>query len=89
MRPTARTARLTVAIRGQRGLGPNSRLGRDLGPGASRPGGCYGCFGPVATPNVAALTTQLRRLGMTDEELDRVFATFNAASPALVAARRR
>jgi coenzyme F420-reducing hydrogenase gamma subunit len=43
--------------------------------------GCYGCFGPVAEPNVAALTGQLRRLGMTDGEVDRVFATFNAAAP--------
>jgi sulfhydrogenase subunit delta len=44
--------------------------------------GCYGCFGPMATPNVAALSTQLRQLGMTEEEAGRVFATFNAASPA-------
>jgi hypothetical protein len=31
---------------------------------------------------------RLRRLGMTEAELDRVFATFNATSPALAAARR-
>jgi len=49
--------------------------------------GCYGCFGPVATPNVAALTDQLRHLGMTDAEVDRVFATFNVAHPALAKAR--
>ena len=42
--------------------------------------GCFGWFGPVAAPNVTALTTQLRRLGMTDPEVDRVFAIFNAAS---------
>jgi len=47
--------------------------------------GCYGCFGPVAEPNIAALTGQLRRLGMTEDEVNRVFATYNAASPALVA----
>lgn len=47
--------------------------------------GCYGCFGPVAEPNVAALTSQLRRLGMTEGEVDRVYATFNAAAPALAA----
>jgi coenzyme F420-reducing hydrogenase gamma subunit len=47
--------------------------------------GCYGCFGPVAAPNVTALTGQLRRLGMTEDELHRVFATFNAASPDLAA----
>jgi coenzyme F420-reducing hydrogenase gamma subunit len=48
--------------------------------------GCYGCFGPVAEPNVAALTAALRRLGMTEDEVHRVFATFNAASPALARA---
>jgi sulfhydrogenase subunit delta len=51
--------------------------------------GCYGCFGPVASPNLAALTAQLRHLGMTDGELDRVFATFNAAAPALAPTRRK
>jgi coenzyme F420-reducing hydrogenase gamma subunit len=50
--------------------------------------GCYGCFGPVANPNLPALTAQLRHLGMTGREVDRVLATFNAASPALAPARR-
>jgi sulfhydrogenase subunit delta len=49
--------------------------------------GCYGCFGPVAEPNVTALTAQLRRLGMTEGEVDRVFATFNAAAPELASRR--
>ena len=65
--------------------------GHQAGCGAICPAfgrGCYGCFGPVATPNVAALAFQLRRFGMTEDELDRVFATFHAASPALAAARR-
>jgi sulfhydrogenase subunit delta len=51
--------------------------------------GCYGCFGPVPGSGVTAPNAQLRRLGMTEPELDRVFATFNAAAPANVAARRR
>ncbi len=50
--------------------------------------GCYGCFGPVAAPNLTALTAQLRHLGMTGDDVDRVLATFNAASPALAPARR-
>ena len=50
--------------------------------------GCYGCFGPVASPNLAALVAQLRRLGMTEDDVDRVLATFNAAHPALAPARR-
>ena len=45
--------------------------------------GCYGCFGPVAGANLAALTAQLQRLGMTEQEVSRVFATFNAGFPAL------
>ncbi len=49
--------------------------------------GCYGCFGPVAAPNLTALTAQLRHLGMTEAEVNRVFATFNAAAPGLASAR--
>jgi coenzyme F420-reducing hydrogenase gamma subunit len=44
--------------------------------------GCFGCFGPVTGANVPALVRQLRGLGMAVGELDRVFHTFNAASPA-------
>ena len=36
----------------------------------------------MANPNLAAHTAQLRHLGMTEDQVDRVFATFNAASPA-------
>ncbi len=50
--------------------------------------GCYGCFGPVATPNVAGLVVQLGRLGMTEAEVQRVFATVNAAAPAFAAVRK-
>jgi sulfhydrogenase subunit delta len=39
--------------------------------------GCYGCFGPMETPNTAALTSQLRLLGMNERDTQRVFATFN------------
>jgi len=68
-------------------LGPVTQAGCGaICPAFSR--GCYGCFGPVASPNVAALTAQLRLLGMTEKETERVFTTFNAASPALTEARR-
>ena len=49
--------------------------------------GCYGCFGPVAEPNTAALIPQLRRLGMDTAGVQRVFATFNVASPGFRKAR--
>jgi len=42
--------------------------------------GCFGCFGPMAKPNVAALLPRLREAGMTEDDVDRVFLTFNAAA---------
>jgi coenzyme F420-reducing hydrogenase gamma subunit len=75
-----------MVARGIPCLGPVTQAGCGaICPAFGR--GCYGCFGPVATPNVAALADQLRQLGMTDAEVDRVFATFNVAHPALAKAR--
>jgi coenzyme F420-reducing hydrogenase gamma subunit len=39
--------------------------------------GCYGCFGPMETPNTTSLTRQLRVLGMGEPGVERVFRTFN------------
>lgn len=39
--------------------------------------GCYGCFGPSAVPTTATLIPLLRRDGMSDSDVDRVFSTFN------------
>ena len=39
--------------------------------------GCYGCFGPTATPNMPAMIPLLRRDGMSSGDVDRVFSTFN------------
>src|SRR5712692_8731185 len=39
--------------------------------------GCYGCFGPMESPNTVSLTRQLRVLGMGDRAVERVFRTFN------------
>ncbi len=41
--------------------------------------GCYGCFGPAAAPQTATLIPLLRRDGMSDTDVDRVFSTFNVA----------
>jgi coenzyme F420-reducing hydrogenase gamma subunit len=39
--------------------------------------GCYGCFGPMETPNTVSLTRQLHVLGMGERDVDRVYRTFN------------
>ena len=39
--------------------------------------GCYGCFGPMETPDVRALSAWLRRLGMDERAIGRLYATFN------------
>ena len=43
--------------------------------------GCYGCFGPMETPNTVALTRDLQLLGMSHGDVGRVFRTFNANAP--------
>ena len=40
--------------------------------------GCYGCFGPMETPNARALGEHLRALGMPACDIQRVFRNFNA-----------
>ena len=40
--------------------------------------GCYGCYGPMETPNVAALSERLQRLGLPRHEIGRLYRTFNA-----------
>jgi len=40
--------------------------------------GCYGCFGPMESPNTEALIQQWRHLGVDDQTLSRVYHTFNA-----------
>jgi sulfhydrogenase subunit delta len=42
--------------------------------------GCYGCFGPSAVPRTATLIPLLRRDGMSEDAVDRVFSTFNVAT---------
>ena len=60
-------------------LGPVTQAGCGaLCPAYRR--GCFGCFGPMATPNVPALIPLLRTRGMSEGEVERVFATFNVAA---------
>jgi sulfhydrogenase subunit delta len=60
-------------------LGPVTHAGCGaLCPSYDR--GCYGCFGPMETPNALALSRELAALGMSEPELKRVYSTFNAAA---------
>ncbi len=40
--------------------------------------GCYGCFGPMETPNTASLSDWWSGLGVKEGEIVRVFRSFNA-----------
>ena len=42
--------------------------------------GCYGCFGPTATPNTAVMIPLLHRDGMSAPDVDRVLSTFNVTA---------
>jgi coenzyme F420-reducing hydrogenase gamma subunit len=48
--------------------------------------GCYGCFGPMAGADTAALEPALRAAGMTPADVARVYRTFNAGAPVFAAA---
>ena len=50
--------------------------------------GCYGCFGPMETPNTASLSAALHSGGMDGGTVMRLFRTFNATAPAFEAASR-
>ncbi len=68
-----------VVAHGTPCLGPVTHAGCGaICPSYNR--GCYGCFGPMETPNVAALTAQMRELDTTETVIDRLFHTFNASA---------
>ncbi len=68
--------------RGEPCLGPVTHAGCGaLCPSFDR--ACYGCFGPMETPNTASLATWWReRLGATPAAVERAFRTYNAGAPA-------
>ena len=43
--------------------------------------GCYGCFGPMETPDTRALSAWLARLGLPERDVRRLYSTFNTWSP--------
>ena len=69
-------------------LGPVTQAGCGaICPAFNR--GCYGCFGPMESPNAASLADRMAQLGMTEPELQRVFRTFNAGAAAFRAEGER
>jgi coenzyme F420-reducing hydrogenase gamma subunit len=44
--------------------------------------GCYGCFGPMETPNPAALSAQFRALGCSKHDIMLAFRGYNAYAEA-------
>jgi len=73
-----RKANVCIAVaRGVACLGPVTQAGCGaLCPSYDR--GCYGCYGPMETPNTVSLTSQLHILGQSDEQISRAFRSFNA-----------
>ncbi|MHB8884038.1 MAG: NADH-quinone oxidoreductase subunit B family protein [Methylovirgula sp.] len=42
--------------------------------------GCYGCYGPMESPNTTSLSQELSRLGVGARNLARMYQSFNAAA---------
>jgi len=50
--------------------------------------GCYGCYGPAATPNTEALTARMKAQGLDGERIARHYAQINSQAPAFAEAAR-
>lgn len=62
-------------------LGPATQAGCGaLCPSYDR--GCYGCFGPMETPNTAALARRWSALGASPSQIVRAYRSFNANAEA-------
>ncbi len=81
----ARGTTCVLVAHGTPCLGPITQAGcQALCPSFHR--GCYGCFGPMESPNVPALRQHLAHLGLAGEATDRLLHTFNTAAFAAVEA---
>ena len=70
-----------VMVQGTPCLGPVTHAGCGaICPAYRR--GCYGCYGPMETPNMEALTREWQKQGVASRDIRRVLSTFNAASDA-------
>ena len=69
-----------VLVRGIPCLGPVTHAGCGaICPAYNR--GCYGCFGPMESPNAPALSRKLAACGMAERDIQRVYSTFNVGEP--------
>jgi len=69
-------------------LGPVTHAGCGaLCPSYDR--GCYGCYGPMESPNTRSLTAGLAAVGMDEAALNRVYRTFNVAAPEFLEESKR
>ncbi|HUM08113.1 MAG TPA: oxidoreductase [Acidocella sp.] len=72
-----RRGTVCVMVTGTPCLGPVTHAGCGaICPAYAR--GCYGCFGPMETPNTAALAHEWGALGATPRDIQRAFRSFNA-----------
>ncbi|HUU12900.1 MAG TPA: oxidoreductase [Terriglobia bacterium] len=70
-----------MVARGTPCLGPVTHAGCGaICPAYDR--GCYGCFGPMETPNTESLGAQWVQLGVKEPDLVRAFRSFNAYAEA-------
>jgi coenzyme F420-reducing hydrogenase gamma subunit len=77
----ARGTACVMVAHGTPCLGPITQAGCGaICPAYDR--GCYGCFGPMESPNVPALAAQWRALGADEPTIVRALRTFNANAPA-------
>ncbi len=74
-----RRGTVCVMVQGTPCLGPVTHAGCGaICPSFRR--GCYGCFGPMETPNTKALAREWQLLGASPKDIARSFRTFNAAA---------
>jgi sulfhydrogenase subunit delta len=70
-----------MVARGTPCLGPVTHAGcGSICPAYAR--GCYGCFGPMETPNTAALSAQWEQMGVDAGTITRAYRGFNAYAEA-------
>lgn len=74
-----RRGTVCVMVQGTPCLGPVTHAGCGaLCPTFRR--GCYGCYGPMETPNMKALAREWQALGASSRDIGRALSTFNAAA---------